>query len=147
MYFFFLLRVVCVCVCISLLDKRKKKKFRKEARDCETVFQVRSPEDRHLYRCLNGTHYQNSATASSTEQQVPYSLVLQIYVCVSFLYSPTKNVERHICLTHLLQQKQEQYKRSHTVERERVAPLSLSLVNCTHREKEGKKKKKKRSSE
>ena len=116
-----------MCVCISLLDKRKKKKFRKEARDCETVFQVRSPEDRHLYRCLNGTHYQNSATASSTEQQVPYSLVLQIYVCVSFLYSPTKNVERHICLTHLLQQKQEQYKRSHTVERERELRLFLSL--------------------
>ena len=114
-------------MCISLLDKRKKKKFRKEARDCETVFQVRSPEDRHLYRCLNGTHYQNSATASSTEQQVPYSLVLQIYVCVSFLYSPTKNVERHICLTHLLQQKQEQYKRSHTVERERELRLFLSL--------------------
>ena len=115
-----------MCVFLSWIKERKKK-FRKEARDCETVFQVRSPEDRHLYRCLNGTHYQNSATASSTEQQVPYSLVLQIYVCVSFLYSPTKNVERHICLTHLLQQKQEQYKRSHTVERERELRLFLSL--------------------
>lgn len=31
--------------------------------DCETpkfFCQVRSPEDRHLYRCLNETHYQNT---------------------------------------------------------------------------------------
>jgi hypothetical protein len=136
-----------VCVFLSWIKERKKK-FRKEARDCETVFQVRSPEDRHLYRCLNGTHYQNSATASSTEQQVPYSLVLQIYVCVSFFIFPNKKRrETHLPNAPASTKTRAIQKKPYSRKRESCASFSLSLVNCTHREKEGKKKKKKRSSE
>jgi hypothetical protein len=110
-----------VCVFLSWIKERKKK-FRKEARDCETVFQVRSPEDRHLYRCLDGTHYQNSATALSTEQQVPYSLVSHI------LYSQKiKRRETHLPNAPASTKTRAIQKKPYSRERERVAPLSLSL--------------------
>ena len=114
-----------MCVFLSWIKERKKK-FRKEARDCETVFQVRSPEDRHLYRCLNGTHYQNSATALSTEQQVPYSLVLQIYVCVSFFIFPNKKRrETHLPNAPASTKTRAIQKKPYSRERESCASFSL----------------------